>query len=319
MKCLQERTGARYVAGIQYAYSYPCGYCLHCRINKRNQWAGRILMESVCNPFSYFVTLTYDDLHPLTDTIRLPNKLLTLDKSHFQKFIKRFRRYSPGDRQVRYYACGEYGEKAKRAHWHAVIFTDIEPNQFEQVLKKAWTLKNQQIGFVTCSLLNEERAQYVAQYTTKKLTSGVTYLDGRASELALMSKKPSIGHDMILQLAETYAKYNGLFLKNYPGCDDMTRMKLLTSIGKGVFHLNGRTWPLDRYAKQLIIKTIEQRYNIKFDNIPIIDEKLRDTVYHPDIDIARVSIGGEAKKAIKSAKNARRFAARKARQSRSNF
>ena len=45
----------------------PCGQCIGCRLDYSRQWADRCLMELQYHKSSYFVTLTYDDLHvPVT-------------------------------------------------------------------------------------------------------------------------------------------------------------------------------------------------------------------------------------------------------------
>ena len=59
-----------------------------------------------------FITLTYNNNN-------LP-KYKSLVKKELQDFFKRLRKkYGEG---IRYYACGEYGPKGKRPHYHAIIF-----------------------------------------------------------------------------------------------------------------------------------------------------------------------------------------------------
>ena len=70
-----------------------------------------------------FITLTYDDEH-------LP-ELGSLKFSDFQKFIRRFRKKLAREdmkahgvvyRRLRFYHCGEYGDKEGRPHFHAILF-----------------------------------------------------------------------------------------------------------------------------------------------------------------------------------------------------
>lgn len=41
----------------------PCGRCIGCRLEYSRQWANRCLLELGYHENSWFVTLTYDDLH----------------------------------------------------------------------------------------------------------------------------------------------------------------------------------------------------------------------------------------------------------------
>ena len=48
----------------------------------------------------------------------MKNNPIILKKSDFQKFIKRLRK----DYDIKYFACGEYGDKTLRPHFHAILF-----------------------------------------------------------------------------------------------------------------------------------------------------------------------------------------------------
>ena len=95
---------------------FNCGQCINCRINYTSMWSLRLIYElSTCNSAS-FLTLTYDTEHYPTDC--------GLHKDDLQKFFKRLRinlkrEYHEFSPKLRYYACGEYGSKTKRAHYHA--------------------------------------------------------------------------------------------------------------------------------------------------------------------------------------------------------
>jgi hypothetical protein len=48
----------------------------------------------------------------------------SLNVAHFQKFMKRLRdRIKP--LKIRFFHCGEYGDKTRRPHYHALIFGNI--------------------------------------------------------------------------------------------------------------------------------------------------------------------------------------------------
>ena len=91
----------------------PCGQCLGCRLDYAQEWAIRCMHEAEMQDNNSFITLTYDDQN-------LPRHG-SLDKTHFQKFMKRMREHlSP--LKIRFYHCGEYGEKYTRPHYHSLIF-----------------------------------------------------------------------------------------------------------------------------------------------------------------------------------------------------
>jgi hypothetical protein len=90
----------------------PCGRCIGCRLERSRQWAVRCVHEASLHEKNCFITLTYSPENLPKDG--------SLDVSHFQKFMKRFRkRFGPG---IRFFHCGEYGESLSRPHYHACIF-----------------------------------------------------------------------------------------------------------------------------------------------------------------------------------------------------
>jgi hypothetical protein len=91
----------------------PCGKCIACRIARTREWTVRIMHEMSCHDNAVFATLTYDDDHLPPDR--------SISKDELQRFIKRLRK-ELGDRKIRYFACGEYGETTNRPHYHAIIF-----------------------------------------------------------------------------------------------------------------------------------------------------------------------------------------------------
>ncbi len=134
-----------------------------------------------------FVTLTYDNRH-------LPGNG-SLDRRELQLFLKRLRkRYGQG---LRYYGCGEYGEKFDRPHYHLCLFN----HDFED--KVLWKIKDGvrlytsaqlatvwELGFSTVGAVTFESAAYVARYCMKKITgpgSGAHY-GARVPEFPAMSR-----------------------------------------------------------------------------------------------------------------------------------
>lgn len=140
-----------------------------------------------------FITLTYEK----TDG--------ELHKDDLQKFLKRLRkRISPI--KIRYFACGEYGSRGNRPHYHLILF-GWKPPDMEYVTKrkgveyygskyleeiwrsneKTWN-NGRQGGFISVAEVTFRSCRYCAKYLQK--------LDERThsvSPFTVMSRKPGIG------------------------------------------------------------------------------------------------------------------------------
>lgn len=128
----------------------PCGKCLSCRIARAREWALRLQHEREYWESACFLTLTYSDEN-------LPSNG-SISKSVLQLFFKRLRKkIHPG--RIRYYACGEYGEKFGRPHYHAIIYGLPIDYDFASV----WPYGLTHSGFVSY-----DSCRYVAQYIDKK-------------------------------------------------------------------------------------------------------------------------------------------------------
>ena len=184
----------------------PCGQCIGCRLERSRQWAVRCVHEAQLYDCNCFITLTYDDDH-------LPNDL-SLNLSHFQKFMKRLRkRFGDG---IRFFHCGEYGENFGRPHYHAIIFNFDVPDRVlfsqrngvnlysSEILSSLWPY-----GFCSVGDVTFESAAYVARYVMKKVTGKgaddhYTFIHPitgavvhRAPEYTTMSRRPGIGKGWI--------------------------------------------------------------------------------------------------------------------------
>lgn len=179
-----------------------CGRCSGCLFERSRQWSIRCLHENSMHNSSCFLTLTYDD-----DNLPLHG---TLVKKHVQDFMKRFRRRISS--KIRYYYCGEYGEKFRRPHYHLLIFGyDFDdkilhtrsngiPIYISPFLSDLWKFGYSSIGDVTF-----QSAGYVARYVMKKVTgdrADAHYLSAPDSdgvchpilpEFTDMSRRPGIG------------------------------------------------------------------------------------------------------------------------------
>lgn len=180
-------------------FQLPCGKCLECRLEYARSWAIRCVHEAQMHPKNCFITLTYEKLES--------DKLIY---SHFQDFMKRLREHvyenavdktfgeghwkSLSKKQKKEFrekhkfestrlgcfVTGEYGDKEKRPHWHAIIF-NWEPSDAkfkrsnergDKIYESATLTKIWGKGLVEYGAVTLHSAGYCARYAAKKLVHG---------------------------------------------------------------------------------------------------------------------------------------------------
>lgn len=225
----------------------PCGQCIGCRLEKASQWASRCIHEAQLYENNCFITLTYSPEHLPEDG--------SVNKDALKNFIRRLRNQT--EKQIRYYACGEYGDSGGRPHYHALLFNyDFADkvllpgshlrrlqNRFSKgqifdlyrspELEKLWTY-----GFSTIGEVSYDSAGYVARYVMKKITGDLAadHYKGRTPEFAIMSRMPGIGKKWL----EKY--YNDVYPKDY-------------------YHINGARKRPPRYYDDQLKKIDRHLYN----------------------------------------------------------
>ena len=258
----------------------PCGQCIGCRLDKSLDWAGRCIQESTLWEHNYFLTLTYDDERTPVKSFQDPTFCYRTDRPddggliplHLTLFWKRLRKsvFAPlnsedllagglgrlpiyefvdGKRtlvnSIRYFACGEYGDKGGRPHYHAIVFnldipdkiyygmgSDGSPMFRSNWLERIWGHGNVIIGSVT-----PESAGYVARYTTKKIYGdpAADYYGTRLPPFSRCSNRPGIGFNW--------------FIKNR---EDIERL--------GFVLINGKKHSVPRYYLDKLFKLNKQAY-----------------------------------------------------------
>lgn len=203
----------------------PCGKCLGCRLSYSRRWAVRSYHEaSLYNNFdnNSFITLTFND-----DMLYKRKNPKSVDKLEFSQFIKRLReriRVTYGVTGVRFFACGEYGSKRGRPHYHVILYNFDFPDKIEinyknfphfdhklypkvlkngticryyysEFLNKCWSPagSDKPYGFHILSGVNFESSAYVARYIMKKCTKEESNVIGREQEFNLVSRNPGLG------------------------------------------------------------------------------------------------------------------------------
>lgn len=192
----------------------PCGKCAACLEGRRAVWTFRMMKENQEATTGYFITLTYDeDNLPMIDQWNWT--VATLYKKDLQDFFKRLRanlmkygivtetkffkklksgKWAP---KIRYFACGEYGKKGDRPHYHIILwnfpdyFVDYDPickKKYSDLIDETWSK-----GIVDIGEVEQASCHYVAKYTLDSLQNTWRDSDFRERPFAVMSRKPGIG------------------------------------------------------------------------------------------------------------------------------
>lgn len=161
-----------------------CGKCDTCKRERQQQWAIKLINEAKYHKKACFITLTFDNKILLDKNSKAykygANASFVFNinnsKEYFKKFIKRLRK-KYYEKNITFYHVGEYGEKTKRPHHHAIIFginfeedrTEMQLSKtgktqyFSKTLSELWAC-----GRVSIQDLNSNNTIYICQYTLKK-------------------------------------------------------------------------------------------------------------------------------------------------------
>ena len=193
----------------------PCGRCIGCRLAHSRQWAVRCVHEASLHDRNCFLTLTFDDKHlPASKSVNVRD---------VQLFLKRLRKaLSYQNIKIRFFACGEYGDKNLRPHYHLIIFgydfaddrqllrsTPYGPLFISDFLFSLWPY-----GFHTIGNVTFNSCAYVARYVTKKVygKDAPAHYNGRVPEFITMSRRPGIAHDWIVKYYNDVYNYDKVVL-----------------------------------------------------------------------------------------------------------
>lgn len=170
-----------------------------------------------------FITLTYDE-----DSLPYPPSLSVLD---WQLFAKRLRK---NRHPFRFYMCGEYGDKNRRPHYHAIIFGLDFPDQIiidknhrgEALYDSPSLAKIWKHGMVRVAPVTFETCAYVARYVTKKITGEqalehYTWTHNDTDfflkpEFSLSSSQPGIGIPWLRKYHQDVFTHDLVVSRNHP-------------------------------------------------------------------------------------------------------
>lgn len=185
-----------------------CGKCLQCAQEYSIEWSYRILDECTLHERNCFITLTFNEEN-------LPSPP-TVSRRDVQLFMKSLRQ-EIAPLKIRFFACGEYGKKNKRPHYHFIIFGWFPNDCYEwqredgYVLYRSPTLeKVWKKGFSLVGEVTERSALYCAKYMNKfsfrqhpqgvpvVVENEVTpFFDYLSPPFVQMSNRPGIGYGCV--------------------------------------------------------------------------------------------------------------------------
>lgn len=194
----------RHTDTTKYASCRKCSECLQVRAN---EWALRGYFELAQHGNNCFITLTYK------------NNPIHLIKKDMQDFIKRLRK-KIDPLKIKYFSCGEYGDRNLRPHFHIIIFGyDFRDKRMVKMsssgkaiysstqLDKLWPK-----GIAVLQDANENTVRYSALYAAKKKQDLPKHLQ-KFPEFNTMSQ--NLGIELMLKKMETYLKTDQIYMNGF--------------------------------------------------------------------------------------------------------
>ncbi|QCS36584.1 replication initiator protein [Capybara microvirus Cap3_SP_470] len=208
---------------------------------------------------NYFITITYDDFYLFTETdfngnlVRSVPQVVnetgevimnvpSLRKRDLQLFWKRLRGTANG-KNLKYFACGEYGPNTHRPHYHCCVFdlelpdltfyktsdtgfslynsewlSNLWYSEFEDVREKdnLPVGKHFPMGFIVIGELNADTAGYTARYTLKKANDAE--LNSKFQDLNIEPERlycsKGLGLNWLMDNIDTVLEVDELVLKD---------------------------------------------------------------------------------------------------------
>lgn len=165
---------------IPYYHYVPCCKCAVCRFKDGKKWALRLLETMNKTQNNFFITLTYDDAHLLSENFNIDIPQLNKDhlrslllklkeklRNEQEKILRRQYKLSSKEAHKRstfplYYAIGDYGDHTFRPHYHIILYNvPVDAIELYNIIEKLWLY-----GFIDVRPLLAEYCNYVVKYLT---------------------------------------------------------------------------------------------------------------------------------------------------------
>lgn len=229
--------------GGQLYIPVPCGKCPGCLTSRSNSWQFRLTQQDKISLHSHFITLTYGDNDAPGIGKLTPNGHNSIHKPDYQKFMKLLRHHSPKNIPISYFACGEYGSRRERPHFHAIIF-----NADPELIKKSW-----HHGFVHIGSVTGASIAYTLKYMHKARTVPKDDTDDRTPEFQLQSK--GLGANYLTEHVKAYHR------------QDITRLYVTLE--------GGQKTTMPRYYRNRIFSEQQRKRQAEHARQMIIDHRLQ--------------------------------------------
>lgn len=236
----------------------PCGKCQGCRRRHRRQWVARMRLEARDHPETSFVTLTYGidprtgkgEEPPLVHNKELDEWFWTLQRPHLRSFIRSIGRQAKSyGLRFRHFACGEYGEKTGRPHFHLIAFglgAGWQP-RFEETWKK---------GFVSAYPATPATMAYVAKYCLKGSSdpeaTRLLDLSNDGPEITRASTEPFRTTSRLPAIGHPYVESIVTSLKTTAARRDLGDVLLQKKI-----RIDGERYPVDRVMRDKVLSSLD--------------------------------------------------------------
>ncbi len=235
-----------------------CRKCIECMQTRANEWALRGHFELKQHNENCFITLTYDD----------KNNPVKLVKKDMQDFIKRLRK-KIAPKKIKYFSCGEYGDKKLRPHYHIIIFGyDFNDKEYlrksqsdlpiyeSKALNKLWTK-----GIAIIQDANVNTIRYSAKYSTKQKQILPKYLQD-APEFNTMSQ--NLGIDPILDRMDVFVQTDEIYIDGFAyKIPDIILDKYALKINNGIYHKRDEWVENFKNTRQYKFRDSKQRADAK--------------------------------------------------------
>lgn len=255
----------------------PCGKCIGCRLDYSRMWATRSVHEAYMHNYyknCAFLTLTFND-----DMLYRRRKPHSLDKTAFRSWIKRLRKAVKAhyDCEFRFMACGEYGAKHHRPHYHILIYGFNFPDKYiykyrkvngvdviyyrSDFLEKLWrpAHSDKSFGFSIIGDVNFESSAYVARYVTKKLFGKVAekvYKD-KEPEFLLTSRMPGLGFEYMKKFKDDIFRLGYVMLPNgFKAPIPRYYVNKIKEVDENLYS-NYRMKSFDNFVNNIFVKNID--------------------------------------------------------------
>lgn len=231
------------VGGYPVYLQVPCNHCLGCLKKRQNDYSIRVAEELKNTPFNCFVTLTYrEDSVPKACDPVTGEERNSLCSKHLTDFLKYMRREltRKGFPSPRIFACGEYGSRTFRPHYHLCISGAVS-----SLLDQPFRYWRERYGFTQSKdigLSQKDRqcvGMYVGKYSSKGVFIeksplmvpfivkpfivsshflGVKYIEDRLDYFSLINDKNSYSDfdDFIEDFVRNFVYRNGNFSYSLP-------------------------------------------------------------------------------------------------------